>query len=185
MRWFWVDRFTEYVAGSHARGVKGVALSDEFIHGHWDVFPTLPNTLVAEGMAQTAGLLVSEMYDFKELVVLAKFTRLSFNTLVRPSETLEFHATIGRTVEAGAQCEVVATARGVGGERRQAEAEVFFARLGSPPDDPQATSKGLPARLFDPEDLVRWLHVTGVFQVGVRQDGRRMRPQDYGLPVLA
>ena len=33
-------------------------------------------------MAQTAGLLVSEIYDFKELVVLAKFTKLSFNTLL-------------------------------------------------------------------------------------------------------
>ncbi|TWU00738.1 3-hydroxyacyl-[acyl-carrier-protein] dehydratase FabZ [Botrimarina colliarenosi] len=183
MRWFWVDRFTEYVAGSHARGVKGVTLSDEFIHGHWDIYPVLPNSLIAEGMAQTAGLLVSEMYGFKELVVLAKFTKLTFNTAVRPSETLEYHATIGRALDAGAQCTVTATARGVGGEREQAVAEIFFARLATGADS-DAAAKGLPARLFDPADLVRWLHVTGVFQVGVRQDGSRMQPADYGLPVL-
>lgn len=184
MRWFWVDRFTEYVAGSHARGVKGVTLSDDFIHAHWDVYPTMPNSLIAEGMAQTAGLLVSELYDFKELVVLAKFTKLSFNTLVRPSETLEYHATIGRKMDAGAQCTVVATARGFGGEREQAVAEIFFARLEASAQSPENAAAGLPSRLFDPEDLVRWLTSTGVFQVGVREDGSRMTPQDYDLPTL-
>lgn len=184
MRWFWVDRFSEYVAGSHARGHKGVSLSDDFIHAHWDIYPTLPNSLIAEGMAQTAGLLVSEMYDFKELVVLAKFTKLSFNTLVRPSEQLEYHATIGRTVDEGAQCHVTATARGVEGEREQATAEIFFARLSTSDTSEGGAAEGLPDRLFDPEDLVRWLHVTGVFRVGVRQDGSRMTPADYGLPAL-
>lgn len=185
MRWFWVDRFSEYVAGSHARGVKGVSLSDDFIHGHWDILPVMPNSLIAEGMAQTAGLLVSEMYDFKELVVLAKFTKLTFNTLVRPSEQLEYHATIGRTMDAGAQCSVVATARGVEGEREQATAEIFFARLsGSDSGADESNAAGLPQRLFDPADLARWLHVTGVFRVGVREDGSRMTPEHYDLPVL-
>lgn len=187
MRWFWVDRFTEYVAGSHARGVKGVSLSDDFIHAHWDIYPAMPNSLIAEGMAQTAGLLVSEIYDFKELVVLAKFTKLSFNTLVRPGESIEYHATIGGTMDAGAQCTVVGSARGVDGEREQAYAEIFFARLATSeagPTDATGSGAGLPQRLFDPEDLVRWLHTTGVFTVGVHADGSRMRPEEYGLPVL-
>lgn len=189
MRWFWVDRFTEYVAGSHAVGVKGVTLSDEYIHGHWDIYPTLPNSLVAEGMAQTAGLLLSEVYGFKELVVLAKFTKLTFNTLVRPGETIEYRAEIGRQMDAGAQCTVVGTARGVDGEREQATAEIFFARLSTSEAnaaDPNGNgAAGLPTRLFDPEDLVRWLHTTGVFRVGVREDGSRMKPEDYGLPRLS
>ena len=182
MRWFWVDRFTEYVAGSHARGLKAVSLSDDFIHAHWDIFPAMPNSLIAEGMAQTAGLLASEMYGFNELLVLAKFTKLQFDGLLRPGESIEYHATIGRKMDAGAQCSVVGTARGVDGERQQAMAEIFFAKLSS--SDGEANAAGLPDRLFDPEDLVRWLHTTGVFRVGVREDGSRMRPEDYGLPVL-
>src|SRR5690606_33186977 len=130
-------------------------------------------SLIAEGMAQTAGLLVSAMYGFKELVVLAKFTKLSFNTLVRPSECLEYHATTGRALDAGAQCAVTATARGVEGERLQAEAENVSARLSTSEGDSDAAAKGLPPRLFDPADLARWLYVTGIFQVGVRQDGTR------------
>ena len=181
MRWFWVDRFTEYVAGSHATGVKGVALSDEYLHDHWDVYPAMPNSLIAEGMAQTAGLLVSELYGFRELVVLAKFTRLKFDGLVRPGETISYHAKIGRRVEAGAQCSVTGTVSGPDGERTQSEAEIFFARL----DGDAKGDSGLPQRLFDPEDLCRWLLITGVFAVGVKEDGSRMRPADYGLPVLS
>ncbi|MGL4514667.1 MAG: 3-hydroxyacyl-ACP dehydratase FabZ family protein [Lacipirellulaceae bacterium] len=186
MRWFWVDRFTEYVAGSHATGVKGVALSDNFIHGHWDIYPAMPNSLIAEGMAQTAGLLVSELYGFRELVVLAKFTSLTFDGLVRPGEMVSYRATIGRTVDAGAQAMVVGTVMSADGSTRQhAEAEIFFARLAVGGEGAQPAKSGLPQRLFDPHDLVRWLHTTGVFAVGVRADGSRMRPEDYGLPVLA
>ncbi len=184
MRWFWVDRFTEYVAGSHAVGVKGVALSDEIMHDHWDCYPAMPNSLIAEGMAQTAGLLVSELYEFQELVVLAKFTKLTFNGLVRPGETISYRAEIGRRMEAGAQCTVVGTVTTSEGEREQARAEIFFARLASD-DDEVSREKGLPARLFDPADLVRWLLTTDVFTVGVREDGSRMKPEDYGLPTLS
>ncbi len=183
MRWFWVDRFTEYVAGSHAVGVKGVGLSDEFIHDHWDCYTAMPNSLIAEGMAQTAGLLVSEIYQFQELVVLAKFTKLSFNGLVRPGETISYRAEIGRRMDAGAQCSVVGTVITAEGTREQARAEIFFARLDTGNSE-VAREKGLPARLFDPVDMVRWLITADVFTVGVREDGTKMKPEDYGLPTL-
>lgn len=175
MRWFWVDRFTEYVAGSHAVGHKAVSLSEEHLHDHWESYPVMPNTLIAEGMAQTSGLLVSELYDFKELVVLAKFTKLEFSGLVRPGETLTYRAEVGATKEVGAQASVVATV----GDREQARAEIFFARMQAG----AATAQGLPSRLFDPGDLAHWLHITDVFTVGVHEDGTRMNPADYGLPV--
>ena len=177
MRWFWVDRFSEYVAGSHAVGHKGVALSDEFMHDHWESYPVMPNSLIAEGMAQTSGLLVSELYDFKELVVLAKFTKLSFDGLVLPGQTITYRAEIGAVKEVGAQASVTGVVDG----RQQARAEIFFARMQAS----AALAQGLPDRLFDPEDLAHWLHITGVFQVGVHEDGSKMRPTDYELPLYA
>ena len=54
MRWFWLDRFTEFVSGSHATAVKGVSLSEDHLHDHWPYYPVMPNSLVAEGMAQAA-----------------------------------------------------------------------------------------------------------------------------------
>lgn len=177
MRWFWVDRFSEYVAGSHAVGHKGVALCDEYIHDHWESYPVMPNSLIAEGMAQTSGLLVSELYDFKELVVLAKFTKLEFDGLVRPGQTITYRAEIGSVKEVGAQASVVGTVNG----RQQAKAEIFFARMQAG----AAMAQGLPNRLFDPEDLAHWLQITDIFKVGMHEDGSKMKPADYGLPTYA
>ena len=75
MRWFWIDRFTEFVCDSHAVAVKGVSLAEPHMHDHFAGYPIMPNSLVTEGIAQAGGLLVSEHYGFAELVVLAKVAR--------------------------------------------------------------------------------------------------------------
>jgi 3-hydroxyacyl-[acyl-carrier-protein] dehydratase len=172
MRWFWLDRFTEFVSGTRATAVKGVALSEEHLHDHWPCYPVMPNTLIAEGMAQAGGLLVSEVYRFSELVVLAKFSKIKFNGLVRPGETLTYHAVVDQAKDAGASVTVTAKV----GERQQAEAEIFFARLAADsPDIPQGT------RLFDPQHLLHWLKLVGVFEIGIRPDGSRLRVEDYNF----
>jgi 3-hydroxyacyl-[acyl-carrier-protein] dehydratase len=177
MRWFWIDRFTEYVTGTHAVAIKGVTLSDGFLHDHFDVYPVMPPSLIAEGMAQTGGLLVSEIYKFAELVVLAKFSKLAFEGEVRGGAQIVYRADIGQLREVGAMVDVVASVDG----QQVASAEIFFARLAG-----DAADAGMPKRLFDPADLVHWLHLVGVFEVGTRPDGSRIRVEDYGLPsVLA
>lgn len=178
MRWFWIDRYTEYVAKSHATALKGITLCDNFMHDHWDAYPIMPNTLIAEGMAQTGGLLVSELYQFKELVVLAKFSRLAFFGEARAGDQLVYRARIDNVRDVGAMVSV----SGNNGDRLQAEAEIFFARLQTDPEN-QPAGAVLPPRLFDPEDLSHWLHMAGVFDIGVHEDGSRMRAADYGLPL--
>jgi 3-hydroxyacyl-[acyl-carrier-protein] dehydratase len=183
MRWFWIDRFTEYVAQSHATALKGITLADNFMHDHWDAYPVMPNTLIAEGMAQTGGLLVSELYQFKELVVLAKFSNLSFHGEARGGDQLVYRAKIDHVRDVGAMVSVTGrVTTGGGSDRLQAEAEIFFARMQYNAPD-QAPGAVIPPRLFDPEDLSHWLHMTGVFDIGVHQDGTRMRALDYGLPL--
>ena len=181
MRWFWLDRFTEFVSGSHATAVKSVSLSEDYLHDHWHVYPVMPNSLVAEGMAQAGGLLVSEVYRFSELVVLAKFARCAFDGEVRPGDTLTYRAKIDQAKDAGASVYVTAQV----GDRQHAEAEIFFARL-SPndagtrhTDSPGAGSRPADMRLFDPAHLLHWLRLVGVFDVGVRPDGTRLKPEDY------
>jgi 3-hydroxyacyl-[acyl-carrier-protein] dehydratase len=173
MRWFWLDRFTEFVSGSRATAVKCVSLSEDYLHDHWHCYPVMPGSLIAEGMAQTGGLLVSEMYQFGELVVLAKFAKCTFNGEVRPGEVLRYDAEILQAKEAGASVHVTAHV----GDQQRAEAEIFFARL-----EGQAGVAG-DMRLFDPAHLLHWLLLVGVFDVGVREDGTRLRPQDYGFEV--
>ena len=172
MRWFWLDRFTEFVSGTRATGVKAVALSEEHLHDHWPGYPVMPNTLIAEGMAQTSGLLVSEVYRFSELVVLAKFAKCEFDGEVRPGDVLTYRATIEQAKDAGASVNVTAHV----GDRRQAAAEIFFARL-APGDVERADDR----RLFDPTHLLHWLRLVGVFDIGVRPDGTKLRAEDYSF----
>ena len=72
MRWFWIDRFDEFVRGKHATAVKNVSLAEEHMHDHFPGAALMPNSLIVEGMAQTAGLLVAEAIDYNRRVVLAK-----------------------------------------------------------------------------------------------------------------
>ena len=90
MRWFWIDRFTEFVSGSHAVAVKGVSLAEEHVHDYQPGYPMHPNSLVIEGIAQAGGLLISEHYGFGELVVLAKLSKAKFTSVVRPGHTLTY-----------------------------------------------------------------------------------------------
>jgi 3-hydroxyacyl-[acyl-carrier-protein] dehydratase len=175
MRWFWLDRFTEFVSGSHATAVKCVSLSEDHLHDHWPYYPVMPNTLVAEGMAQCGGLLVSEVYKFSELVVLAKFAKCEFDGEVRPGDTLRYRTEIVQAKDAGASVNVSAHV----GDRRHANAEIFFARL-----DPEASALTKGRKLFDPAHLLHWLRLVGVFDIGVRADGTRLRPEDYNFPTL-
>ena len=171
MRWFWIDRFTEFVCGSHAVAVKGVSLSEEHMHEHMVGYPIMPNSLVTEGMAQAGGLLVSEQYGFGELVVLGKLAKAQFHTQVRNGDTLTYRVTVESVRGDGA---AVTTTAHVG-DKLHAEALLFYARLGEESDELFG------AKLFRPRDLQHWLSLVGVFEVGVREDGSPMKESDYPL----
>ncbi len=175
MRWFWIDRFTEFVSGSHAVAVKGVSLAEDHLHDHMLGYPIMPNSLVTEGMAQAGGLLVSERYGFGELVVLGKLAKAKFHSCVRPGETLTYRVRVDTIRNDGAA--VSATAHV--GDRLHAEALLFFARLG----DANEALNG--QRLFCPSDLRHWLTLVGIFEVGVHEDGSRLKEADYPLEKLA
>jgi 3-hydroxyacyl-[acyl-carrier-protein] dehydratase len=175
MRWFWLDRFSEFVSGSHAVAQKCVSLSEDYLHDHWPGYPVMPSSLIAEGMAQTSGLLVSEAYNFAELVVLAKFANCTFHEEARPGDTIRYQARIEQLKDAGASAVVTAHL----GERPCADAEIFFARLSADAAATSAGQTGKQRRLFDPAHLLHWLRLVGVFEVGVRPDGSRLRVEDY------
>ncbi|HEX3599768.1 MAG TPA: 3-hydroxyacyl-ACP dehydratase FabZ family protein [Lacipirellulaceae bacterium] len=170
MRWFWLDRYTEFVTGSHATAVKCVSLSEDHLQEHWPSYPIMPNTLIAEGMAQCGGLLVSEIYQFSELVVLAKFAKCSIEGEARPGDTIRYHAKIEHVKDFGASVTVKGDLDG----KPFSEGDIFFARYDA---DSSEHTRG--RVLFDPLELLKWLRVVGVFDVGVRPDGTRLRVEDY------
>jgi len=94
MRWIWIDKFLEFKSGERAVSLKNVTLAEEHLHDHFPGFPIMPECLMIEAMAQTAGILVGEARHFEEKVILAKIKKAVFYHYVRPGDTLTLHAQI-------------------------------------------------------------------------------------------
>lgn len=94
MRWIWIDRFIEFVPGKKATAVKNVSLAEEHLHDHWEAYPIMPTSLMIEGMAQTAGILVGQARNFKEKVILAKVAKAEFTNIVVPGNQVTYQAEI-------------------------------------------------------------------------------------------
>ncbi len=94
MRWIWIDKFVEFDSGKRAVTVKNVTLAEEHLHDHFPGFPVMPETLMIEAMAQTAGILVGEAKKFQEKVILAKIKKAVFFHFVKPGDTLKLEAEI-------------------------------------------------------------------------------------------
>jgi 3-hydroxyacyl-[acyl-carrier-protein] dehydratase len=102
MRWIWIDKFVEFTPKTSATALKNITLAEEHLHDLYPAFPVVPHSLIVEGMAQTAGILVGEARNFAEKVILAKIGRATFHRLVRPGDTILFHAKIEQLNEHGA-----------------------------------------------------------------------------------
>ena len=170
MRWFWIDRFTEFVSGSGATAVKNVSLSEEHLHDHFPGYPVMPGSLIVEGMAQTGGLLVSEHFQFSELVVLGKVAKCEIRDAARPGDRIVYRCSVEQIKDGGA----LVTASGQVEGRDLAVAEIFFARM----ENAAAASR---RSLFNRRDLLNWLSIVGVFEVGRTQDGQPLSPEMYGF----
>jgi 3-hydroxyacyl-[acyl-carrier-protein] dehydratase len=165
MRWFWIDRFTEFHSGRSATGIKTVALSEDHLHDHFPSASVMPNSLILEGMAQTGGLLVCEHGGFAKQVVLAKVSKVTFHCVAWPGDTLTYRATVVDIKEDGAMVTVTSHID----DRLQAEAEIFFAHL------EQFDAQGEKVELFDPYDLFSWLRLLKLYEVGKDAAGNPLK----------
>jgi 3-hydroxyacyl-[acyl-carrier-protein] dehydratase len=125
MRWIWIDKFVEFNSKVSATAIKNVTLAEEHLHDLYPDFPIMPHSLIIEGMAQTAGILVGEASNFAEKVILAKIGKAKFHRLTRPGQTLEFHAKIEQFSEQGASASGTVKC---GGEL-VAEIELMFSHI--------------------------------------------------------
>ena len=125
MRWIWIDKFLEFNSGKSAVALKNVTLAEEHLHDHFPGFPVMPECLMIEAMAQTAGILVGEARNFQEKVVLAKIKKAVFYDYVRPGDTITLHAELESIAEEAA-CSVGTIMRG---DERIAEISLMFSHV--------------------------------------------------------
>lgn len=94
MRWIWIDTFVDFVSGQRASATKKIIATEEYFQDHFPGYAVMPGSLIIEGMAQTAGILVGEARGFKENVILAKIRRAEFTDHAVPGDELRFDATL-------------------------------------------------------------------------------------------
>ena len=164
MRRYWIDRFEVFVRGQRAVAIKNVALSEEPFDGYSPGYPVMPASLIVEGMAQTAGLLIGEMDGFAQRVVLAKIGKAVFHFPAHPGDTLRYTATILDMKSDGAMATVTShVAHAPGGQKLQGEVEFMFAFL-----DERFQS----GPLFEPVDFVAMCRTFAMYDVGRTPDGQ-------------
>lgn len=172
MRWFWIDRFVEFESGRRAKAVKNISLAEDHLHDHFPGYPTMPPSLIIEGVAQTGGLLVGECSQFREKVVLAKVASARFYGDALPGDSLLYTATIESLKKDGAM--VQATVHK--GESLLAEMQIVFAHLNG---DFEGKT------LFDPKTLLYMLRTLRLFEVGRAADGSPLREPAWMLEAEA
>ena len=108
MRWMWIDRVIELEPRRRMVAIKNVSLAEEHLHDHFAASPTraampiMPASLLIEGMAQTAGILVGHAEDFREKVILAKIGKAELDREVTPGQTVRYTAVVLQMDRAGA-----------------------------------------------------------------------------------
>lgn len=110
----WIDRVVELVPRQRMVAIKNISLAEEHLHDHFAAdagrglaaLPIMPASLIIEGCAQTAGILVGHAESFREKVILAKINRAEISREATPGTTLRYTATIERMDAAGASTRI-------------------------------------------------------------------------------
>jgi len=127
MRWIWLDRILELEKAKRCVAIRNVTAAEDVLHDHFassktnalngfnggptgcapdadhPAYPVMPNSLIIEGFAQTAGILVGHANDFKQKVILAKIGKAVFTGIpATPGTTLRHTAEITQLDERGA-----------------------------------------------------------------------------------
>ena len=108
MRWMWIDRIIEFEANTRMVAVKAVSPNEDYLADHFRddergaALPVYPASLMIEGMAQTAGILVGSVNRFRENVILAKVVLAQIDCDVFPGQSIRFEARLDRIDKIGA-----------------------------------------------------------------------------------
>lgn len=158
MRWMWIDRIVELVPRQRLVAIKQVSMAEDHLHDHFSASspvsgtgfqpvssgssslsprpptPVMPASLIVEGMAQSAGILVGHAQGFKEKVVLAKVSRAELDLDAQPGDTLRYTAEIEQFSPVGASTrgtvELISwTAQGPAAPRLLGRIDLMFSHL--------------------------------------------------------
>lgn len=84
-----VDQITEWKPREHMKGMKNVAMSEDFLEFHFPKNPVLPGVLLLEALVQLAGWLEAASSDFKNWFLLQRVKKCNFYGFAFPGDQVE------------------------------------------------------------------------------------------------
>jgi 3-hydroxyacyl-[acyl-carrier-protein] dehydratase len=115
MRFLLVDHITDWQSESFIKGVKNIAMSEDYLEFHFPKTPVVPGVLLLEAMAQLAGWFEAKASDFKRWVLMNKITKGSFYGFVLPGDQVEME--VRPLVAAGTKKRAYQGIAGIGGRK--------------------------------------------------------------------
>ena len=116
MRYLLVDRITEWNADGKIKGIKNVAMSEDFLEFHFPKNPVMPGVLLIEAFAQLSGWLEAASSDFKNWFLITKVRQCKFYGFALPGDQVELE--VERSSESTPQRKVYSATGRVGTKRK-------------------------------------------------------------------
>ena len=113
MRHYHLDRIVELEPGVRAVGVRSVSLSDDVFAEHFPGNPVLPGIYVLEGLAQTAGVLLTRSSAERKFALMVSIDRARFLSFARPGDVVR----LAVAIESGDPAAFRVSGRATAGER--------------------------------------------------------------------
>jgi len=89
MRYLLIDRILEWKASESIRGIKNIAMSEDFLEYHFPGNPVMPGVLLLEAMAQLAGWLEAASSDFQNWFLMSNVKACKFYGFSLPGDQVE------------------------------------------------------------------------------------------------
>lgn len=89
MRFLLVDQILEWSPDGKIRGVKNVAMSEDYLEFHFQGNPVMPGALLLEAMGQLAGWREGAASDFRQWFLLDTVRRCAYYGFALPGDRVE------------------------------------------------------------------------------------------------
>ncbi len=89
MRYLLIDHITEWEKGKLIRGVKNVAMSEDFLEFHFPKNPIMPGVMLLEALVQLTGWLEAASSDFQNWFLVSRIRKSNFYGFAFPGDQVE------------------------------------------------------------------------------------------------